>query len=69
MEYAYFATIKQHQIAIFIVPENKQKLSKWAKSLLDARLAIYRILKNCRLPFVGHVNTPGKLYSLRLFQA
>lgn len=65
MEYAHFTTIRKHPIAILIVPDNKQKPTKWAKSLLDSRPVVYRFLANCRLPLVGRINTPGKLYQLR----
>lgn len=68
LEYLHFNAIKKSTISIFIVPDNCTKPTRWAKSLLDAQLALYRAVRNfrptvCRSNKFGRAGVSASLHS------
>ncbi len=68
IEYVHFAAIKANPISIFVVPDNKDKPTKWAEALVKGRGPIERAIKNYRVPFVGRINSSGSLYQLKCYE-
>ena len=65
MEYAHFSVIRQSDISMFIVPSNDKNPRRWAEAMVKGRQAIYRCIKNYRLPFIARLNASGTVYQLR----
>ncbi len=65
MEYRHFSSIKQSDLAIFIVPNNDTHPRRWAEAMIKGRNQIYRAISNYQFPFVARLHSSGTIHQLR----